>query len=358
MYQDLQILETESAEKYLIRCNDQSMYVGYLVKSIIEFLQENKNHDEIIDLIIKKHNVRIGLGNIIEVENKLIQFLEKGQATASFYKLFKILDPCKINLPSRFYNIFSSKLFYLSLTLLTLLSVVIYFSSEDYGVNGVYEKTFFFLMLFIILFLHELGHAFAARKYHVDVRELGFGFYFIVPVLYVNLNEIWKLNNFKRIIINLSGIFVQFFLGLVLFFLSLIFKNQENIFISLFNLNLFIIIINLNPFLKFDGYWVLSDILNENNLMGKSNSMMLNLFLIKKIKSTKVIIIYTLLRFVFIIYILYKLIIYLVNGYKYLRYYKTFEWSIVLPMIIVLLFIIRIIYKITQNEYKRKKRSF
>ena len=84
-----------------------------------------------------------------------------------------------------------------------------------------------------------------------------------------NLTEIWKLNKKERIIINLSGIYLQFFVGILLFIFFILTKNQ--ITLHLFYSNFIISIINLNPILKFDGYWFLSDFLEKSNLIIESN---------------------------------------------------------------------------------------
>ena len=45
---------------------------------------------------------------------------------------------------------------------------------------------------------------------------------------------------------------------------------------NLFNLNLIIVLINFNPFLKFDGYWIISDLFSEKNLEKTANNVIKN----------------------------------------------------------------------------------
>ena len=108
MYQDLQILETESAEKYLIRCNDQSMYVGYLVKSIIEFLQENKIGLP-IDSIFYNQVCKFGIEALTETSVAIIAYehwanLSKDNPALQQFSQQLMVDYIK-NATDRIYNL-------------------------------------------------------------------------------------------------------------------------------------------------------------------------------------------------------------------------------------------------------------
>lgn len=132
---------------------------------------------------------------------------------------------------------------------------------------------FFYPSAFIVLYLHEIGHAAASYCHKVMPKNIGTGFYLIFPVLYTELNGVWKLDRMKRTIINTAGIFIQLFLNLALI---LIIFNTENDTVKqvaqyLIQLNVFTIFLNVNPFLKFDGYWILSDIFKLPNLRQQSN---------------------------------------------------------------------------------------
>ena len=163
------------------------------------------------------------------------------------------------------------------------------------------------ISIFLVLIFHELGHSIAAKGFNLDVNEIGFGLYYIFPVFYVDLNQSWKLKKEKRTIINLSGIYIQLIIGIILIILSY-FLNDNRVILTVFKINFYIILFNLNPFLKFDGYWVLSDWLGENNLMKKSNTQIKEKFKVKPSEKTKVWInVYTISRILFIAYLFYVL---------------------------------------------------
>ncbi|MCB0607372.1 MAG: hypothetical protein KDD12_06645 [Lewinella sp.] len=126
----------------------------------------------------------------------------------------------------------------------------------------------------LILFIHELGHAASAHLFKAPPKSIGFGFYFIFPVLYTDVTDTWKLNRWKRTIVNLGGIFFQVLINLALIYWIKHAHNIETIKVlrSLMIINTVTIFINFNPFFKFDGYWIYSDLFKIPNLRQQSNA--------------------------------------------------------------------------------------
>jgi len=139
--------------------------------------------------------------------------------------------------------------------------------------KGIDFLLLFYPSAFLILYAHELGHAAASSRFGVVSKNIGLGFYLIFPILYTELNGVWKLDRTKRTIINLAGIFVQLLLNIVLVFIVFKSVNPTARHISqyLIQMNVFTMILNVNPFLKFDGYWILSDLFRLPILRQQSN---------------------------------------------------------------------------------------
>lgn len=120
------------------------------------------------------------------------------------------------------------------------------------------------LVMYVSIFIHELGHCFCCFYFKGEAGDIGIGAYFILPVLYTNLDDIWTLKKYDRICINLSGIYLQ---NTFLFLVEAgawLFDNEK-----LFTFLVYVQIvnfINLIPFIKLDGYWILVDILDYPNL--------------------------------------------------------------------------------------------
>jgi len=127
------------------------------------------------------------------------------------------------------------------------------------------------LLNYISLVFHEFGHSAASERFNAKCGEIGFGFYLLTPVLYSDVTEVWRLKKHERVIVDLAGVYMQFLFMSIVSFFYLVTSNQ------LFAAAAFFMavgaLINLNPFLRFDGYWVLSDLTNTVNLRTRSNML-------------------------------------------------------------------------------------
>jgi putative peptide zinc metalloprotease protein len=357
MYKEIQIIETDFEDKYLIKYKEKTMYVGYIVRDIIEFLKEGKNNTEIHSSITDKYSIDLKIDSINDIiDNKINIFIVKNEAT-TFRKIVKIFDPSVLILPKIIFKIFEPICFYVTLLVLCALHIYIYNYSFHSSANSFEDIFITYILLFGILILHELGHSFAAKKYNVDVKEIGFGIYYILPVFYVDLNEAWKLEKSKRVIINLSGIYFQLFSGILLFLLSVIFKNQSNILMNLYFINLSIVILNLNPFLKFDGYWILSDLINENDLNTTSNLVIKDLMKFKKPNKKWIVILYSISKFIFIYCVVTLLIKSIYSSVLTVIKNGHIDLYAIFPLLIFCFIIYKMLKKLLNKKYEKRNRK-
>jgi putative peptide zinc metalloprotease protein len=139
--------------------------------------------------------------------------------------------------------------------------------------RGLWHMFVFYPVVLGILLIHELGHAAAGYRFGIKPKEIGAGLYLIFPVLYTDVTEVWRLGKLKRTIVNLGGIYFQLLINLILIgYLVSHFGDfgQINTTRYLIQLNVATIIINAIPFLKFDGYWIYSDLFSLPNLRRQS----------------------------------------------------------------------------------------
>lgn len=171
----------------------------------------------------------------------------------------------------------------LNILLITLLSTIIItglfyffsnlsiFSSNFLRGFGVKEFILFYSATITAVFLHELGHASVCKYFGGEVKEIGILFIFFSSALYCDVSSIREFKGTKeRILTLLAGIFVQL----------IIFSSMSILFIELFPTsswvatftywNLIMVLVNIVPFIRLDGYWILSTILNVPNLYQKS----------------------------------------------------------------------------------------
>mgnify|MGYP000922519314 CR=1 FL=1 len=119
------------------------------------------------------------------------------------------------------------------------------------------------IMLAVAL-LHELGHAAAARAVRMNVREIGIGLNVIYPICYTRIDDIWAGTRQQRFAVSAGGIYFQFLAGSLMWSYYLIRPDIPWALLAL--VNDLTILSNFQPFLRFDGYWMLSHLFGIVNL--------------------------------------------------------------------------------------------
>ncbi|WP_282159899.1 hypothetical protein [Ulvibacterium marinum] len=158
----------------------------------------------------------------------------------------------------------------------------VYFSFDSTWIN-VNNLVLYSTIMYATMLIHELGHIAACRKFGVDHGEIGFGFYSIFPVVYADVTHIWTLDKHKRTITNLGGIYLEIIYASIWSTCYLI-SREEVFLIASFSI-LFKTLTELNPFIRFDGYWVILDLTNTPNLLPKANAMVRSI--VARIKGKK-----------------------------------------------------------------------
>lgn len=130
------------------------------------------------------------------------------------------------------------------------------------------------LLLFVTTALHELGHAVCCGVFGVPVRSMGIMIYYLQPAAFADITDSWRLKNkWHRVLICLSGIYVQAVINAAaaFFLLGLHLSGRRSTLLLLYiAMNLAMIAFNLLPFVRLDGYWILSAILALPNLLDRA----------------------------------------------------------------------------------------
>ncbi|MEM8625990.1 MAG: efflux RND transporter periplasmic adaptor subunit, partial [Pseudomonadota bacterium] len=136
------------------------------------------------------------------------------------------------------------------------------------------------LMLLLVTYpvvkaIHELGHAYAITRWGGEVHEIGIMFLVFMPVPYVDASDSLSFpSKWKRAFVASAGILVE--LGLAAAAM-VVWVNAEPGLVRAFAFNTMLIgglstlFFNGNPLLRFDWYFVLSDLLEIPNLGNRSN---------------------------------------------------------------------------------------
>ena len=122
--------------------------------------------------------------------------------------------------------------------------------------------------------LHEFGHGLACKRFGGECHEMGVMLLVLTPCLYCNVSDAWMVpSKWRRAAIGAAGMYFELVLAAVCTFLwwlsepGLLNHLCLNVmFVSSVSTLLF----NANPLMRFDGYYILADLLEIPNLRQKS----------------------------------------------------------------------------------------
>ena len=127
---------------------------------------------------------------------------------------------------------------------------------------------------------HELGHSSAALLFNVRVRRIGIGLYWIFPVLFSDVTAVWSLARRQRLLVDVGGIYFQALacIPLLLFGMLTGDPGWRTAAACGIAVNTLTVVTNLNPLLRYDGYWMYSDLSGIPNLRKQSTALMHTLY--------------------------------------------------------------------------------
>jgi putative peptide zinc metalloprotease protein len=132
----------------------------------------------------------------------------------------------------------------------------------------------FALALLAIKTMHELGHAYTVVRYGGTVTAMGVAFMLLTPMLYTDVTDAWRLSSRrKRLLVGAAGILVELMIACIATFLWAFTPEgmlKGVLFVTATSGWLMSLAINLNPFMRFDGYFLLSDLVGVPNLQPRA----------------------------------------------------------------------------------------
>jgi putative peptide zinc metalloprotease protein len=130
------------------------------------------------------------------------------------------------------------------------------------------------LSVIFIKCLHELGHAYVAHRFGCRIPTMGVAFMVMVPLLYTDVSDAWKLRSRRaRLRIDSAGMLVELTVAAyALLFWAFVPDGplRSAIFVLAATGVVLSLLVNLNPFMRFDGYYILADLLGVENLQPRS----------------------------------------------------------------------------------------
>ncbi|MEO5959869.1 MAG: efflux RND transporter periplasmic adaptor subunit [Opitutaceae bacterium] len=128
--------------------------------------------------------------------------------------------------------------------------------------------------IIIVKTLHEFGHATTCRHFGGEVHEMGICLICFAPAGYVDASDAWMMRNkAHKLYTTMAGVFTEFVIAGIAAHLWLylppgLAKNLA--FNAMIVASVNTVFFNANPLMKFDGYYVVSDLLEIPNLRSKA----------------------------------------------------------------------------------------
>ena len=126
--------------------------------------------------------------------------------------------------------------------------------------------------------IHEFGHGLSCKHFGGECHEMGVMFLVLTPCLYCNVSDSWMLpNRWHRAAIGAAGMYLEVVMASIATFLWWFSEPGLLNYICLnimFVSSVSTIMFNANPLLRYDGYYILSDIMEVPNLRQKATSIL------------------------------------------------------------------------------------
>ncbi|MGL4513563.1 MAG: HlyD family efflux transporter periplasmic adaptor subunit [Lacipirellulaceae bacterium] len=126
--------------------------------------------------------------------------------------------------------------------------------------------------------LHEFGHGLSCKRLGGECHEMGVMLLVLTPCLYCNVSDSWMLpNRWHRAAIGAAGMYVECVIAAICTF---VWWFTEPGWLNYVCLNIMFVssvstvLFNANPLLKYDGYYILSDLMEVPNLRQKASTIL------------------------------------------------------------------------------------
>ncbi|MCA9278859.1 MAG: efflux RND transporter periplasmic adaptor subunit [Phycisphaeraceae bacterium] len=130
-------------------------------------------------------------------------------------------------------------------------------------------------VLIVLKVFHELGHAYACKKFGGRVPEIGAYFIMMTPCAYMDASASWGFKHrWQRIVVTLGGMYIESIIAAIALF---VWASTEP---SVMNAMAYQILLlssvvtiafNINPLMRFDGYFLLCDLIGMPNLRAQAS---------------------------------------------------------------------------------------
>ncbi|MFK5926817.1 MAG: hypothetical protein QM483_09320 [Desulfuromusa sp.] len=279
---------TQAAYNFVIRLRNS--------RSVAQVWDECLKHDpdsapgqeEVIQLLAQLHHANLLFCELAIDSQQLFDRYQKRQQREDRSKWLSLMffriplfDPQPwLNRYSQLVQLFTSRFAFILWSLILLLAgkgLIEQFSmltSEMKNLLAFDNLLLLYCGLVIVKILHEAGHTLVCKRFGGEVHTVGIMFIVFAPLPYMDATASWAFRERRqRILVAMAGMLFEFFAAACA---ALVWANTGPGAIHSLALNILIVasvstlIFNANPLLRYDGYYILSDLLDIPNLQPRS----------------------------------------------------------------------------------------
>lgn len=122
--------------------------------------------------------------------------------------------------------------------------------------------------------LHEFGHATTCRHFGSEVHEMGLCFMCFTPCGYVDASDAWMMRQKKhKLFVTIAGVFTELIIACIAAHFWLLLPDglgRGLAFNAMLVASINTLLFNANPLMRFDGYYLVCDLLDIPNLRSKA----------------------------------------------------------------------------------------
>ncbi len=153
-------------------------------------------------------------------------------------------------------------------------------SREGVGILSHYGWIKLTLVTIALKCFHEMAHGLACRRFGVQPGEFGILLLLFAPLPYIDVSNSWRLaSRWQRLVIAAAGMYVELAvaaIAVIVWSVSTSVVVRELCYHVALSAGVMSILFNANPLMRFDGYYILSDLVGISNLYHKGYQWVAN----------------------------------------------------------------------------------
>lgn len=250
--------------------------------------QTTPSQGEVVSLLAQLYQANLLAADTAADTKRLFERHEKrakqqvaSQVFGVFFLRIRLFDPDQLlNRTWPWLRWLATPLAALGWTALVIAGLVVVFGSWDRALDqsqAVLAPGNLLLLYAAFAFaklIHEFGHAYAVKAFGGEVHAMGVTLLVFTPIPYVDATAAWEFRErWKRVIVGLAGMLPELAFAATAAFVwagtgpGTLNSLAYNVMIVA---SVSTVVFNINPLLRFDGYYILSDLTDSPNLQLRS----------------------------------------------------------------------------------------